>query len=104
MMNRAMLTSAQSLRLGHTEGENMYDYIVIGAGSAGSAVAARLSESGEHSVLLLEAGGPDSHPAITIPLAFPSLFKTAMDWNYETTPQTHAGGRRDFVPRGPNCL
>ncbi len=78
----------------------MYDYIVIGAGSAGCAVAARLSESGEHSVLLLEAGGPDSHPAIAVPAAFPALFKTDVDWSYETTPQTHAGGLRDFVPRG----
>jgi choline dehydrogenase len=78
----------------------VYDYIIIGAGSAGCAVAARLSESGEHTVLLLEAGGADSHPAIAVPAAFPSLFKSEVDWNYETTPQAHAGGLCDFVPRG----
>jgi choline dehydrogenase len=78
----------------------MYDYIVIGAGSAGCAVAARLSESGRYNVLLLEAGGPDAVQSIHIPAAFPTLFKSEVDWSYETTPQEHARGLRDFVPRG----
>jgi choline dehydrogenase len=78
----------------------MHDFIVIGAGSAGCVLAARLSEGGRHSVLLLEAGGPDSHQSIHVPVAFPSLFKTELDWNYETTPQPRAADRRDYLPRG----
>ena len=76
-----------------------YDYIVIGAGSAGCAVTARLSESGA-SVLLLEAGGPDEEQGIHIPAAFPNLFKTPFDWAYETTPQKHCNDRQDYMPRG----
>ena len=77
-----------------------YDYIVVGAGSAGCAVAARLSGHSAASVLLLEAGGPDDDPNIHIPAMFPSLFKTAADWAYETEPQEHLNGRRDYMPRG----
>ena len=77
-----------------------YDFIVIGAGSAGCAVANRLSESGKHTVLLLEAGGPDTEEFIHVPAAFPNLFKTPLDWAYETEPQVHCNDRVDFVPRG----
>jgi len=77
-----------------------YDYIVIGAGSAGCAVTGRLSEDEAVSVLLLEAGGPDDEPGIHIPAAFPTLFKTPFDWAYETVPQTHCNGRVDYMPRG----
>ena len=51
-------------------------------------------------MLLLEAGGPDSHESIHVPVAFPTLFKTEHDWGYETEPQAAAGGRRDYLPRG----
>jgi choline dehydrogenase len=78
----------------------MFDYIVIGAGSAGCAIAARLSERGDHRVLLLEAGGRDDHPSIQVPVAFSQLFRGQADWNYETTPQARAQGLCDFVPRG----
>lgn len=77
-----------------------YDYIIIGAGSAGCVLANRLSASGKHQVLLLEAGGPDKKQEIGIPVAFGKLFKSEVDWNYETEPQEHANGRQWFWPRG----
>ncbi len=79
---------------------NVADYIVIGAGSAGAAVAGRLSESGRFTVLLLEAGGPDSNPNIHIPARFSDLFHSDIDWDYVTVPQPGLNGRREYVPRG----
>ena len=77
-----------------------FDYIVIGAGSAGSALAARLSEGATASVLLLEAGPADTKREIHIPAMFPQLFKSEVDWAYETEPQAALNGRRVFNPRG----
>jgi choline dehydrogenase len=77
-----------------------YDYIVIGAGSAGCAVAARLSEVPENKVLVLEAGPADSNDYIHIPATFPFLFKTPLDWNYTSEPQTALNGGTLYVPRG----
>ena len=76
------------------------DYIVIGAGSAGAAVAYRLSEDERNSVLLLEAGGPDSDPNIHVPARFSDLFHSEVDWDYETIPQAGLNNRREYVPRG----
>ena len=76
------------------------DYIVVGAGSAGAAVAARLSEDESCNVLLLEAGGPDSNPDIHIPARFSELFHTEDDWDYQTIPQPGLNNRREYVPRG----
>ncbi len=76
------------------------DYIVVGAGSAGAALASRLSEDATCSVLLLEAGGPDHNPDIHIPARFTNLFHTEVDWDYKTTPQPGLNNRREYVPRG----
>ena len=60
-----------------------YDYIVVGAGSAGAVIASRLTESGRHSVLLLEAGPEDKNPWIHVPLGYGKLFTNAtVNWLY----------------------
>jgi len=75
------------------------DYVIVGAGSAGCVLAARLSEDPAVSVLLLEAGGVDDADEIRIPLAFSTLFKSRWDWNYHTTPQRQLNGREAYWPR-----
>lgn len=77
-----------------------YDYVVVGAGSAGCVVAARLSEDPHVRVLLLEAGGSDSAREVRIPAAFSKLFKSACDWNYSTEEEPHLNNRRLYWPRG----
>jgi choline dehydrogenase len=77
-----------------------HDYVIVGAGSAGCALAARLSEDSDVSVLLLEAGGPDSQPEIHIPAAFGSLLKTSLDWDLVSEPEPGLDGRRNYLPRG----
>ena len=77
-----------------------YDYVVVGAGSAGCVLAARLSEDPSARVLLLEAGGDDRVDEIMIPAAFSKQFRTRLDWGYSTQEQKHAQGRRLYWPRG----
>lgn len=76
------------------------DYIVVGAGSAGAALAARLTEDPAVSVLLLEAGGPDAALELHVPAAFSKLFRGRYDWNYDTVPQPELENRTIYWPRG----
>ncbi|HME46568.1 GMC family oxidoreductase [Mycobacterium sp.] len=78
----------------------MYDYVVVGAGSAGCVLAARLSENRHTTVALIEAGGPDTADEIHIPVAFGTLFKSRWDWDLDTEPEPELGGRRAYLPRG----
>ena len=78
----------------------MYDYIVVGAGSAGCALASRLTERSDINVLLIEAGPPDRKREIHIPAAFSKLFRSDVDWNFSTEPQANLNGRRLYWPRG----
>ncbi|MGW4247155.1 GMC family oxidoreductase [Nocardia sp. NPDC004722] len=76
------------------------DFVVVGAGSAGAALAARLSERPGTSVVVLEAGGEDKDKFAHIPAAFNQLFQTDYDWNYRTEPQPELSDRKVYWPRG----
>ena len=77
-----------------------HDYVVVGAGSAGCVLAARLSEDPDVSVALVEAGPSDTAPEIHIPAAFGTLFKTRWDWDFDSESEPELGGRRAYLPRG----
>jgi len=90
-----------------------FDYVIVGAGSAGCVLANRLSADGRHSVLLLEAGPKDSNVWIHVPIGYGKLFKDKrVNWMYQTEPEPGLGGRQVFQPRGKvlggsssiNCL
>jgi choline dehydrogenase len=78
----------------------MYDYVIVGAGSAGCVLANRLSEDPDVSVLLLEAGPPDTNQNIHVPLGYLQLPRTEVDWDYYTAPEPQCNGRRIPLPRG----
>ncbi len=77
-----------------------FDVVVVGAGSAGCAVAARLAADPSVSVLLLEAGGGRRRPESMVPALYSRLFRSRVDWAYRTEPQRELAGRRLFWPRG----
>jgi choline dehydrogenase len=79
---------------------NSYDYAIVGAGSAGCVLAARLSDDPEVSVVLLEAGGADSADEIRLPIAWSELFKGPFDWDLDSEPEPGLNGRRIYLPRG----
>jgi len=78
----------------------VYDYVIVGAGSAGCVLAARLSEDPDVKVAVLEAGGEDSRPEIAMPIAFPMLLKSSVDWDLFGEEEPGLGGRRLYLPRG----
>ncbi len=78
-----------------------FDYIVVGAGSAGCVLANRLSADGQHQVLLIEAGGTDWNPLIHMPAGLAKLVGVkSINWGYETAPEPHLNNRRLYWPRG----
>jgi choline dehydrogenase len=78
-----------------------FDYVIVGAGSAGCVLANRLSEDPRTRVLLIEAGPRDTNPWIHIPLGYGKLFtRSAVNWGYESEPEPALNGRRIFTPRG----
>ena len=78
-----------------------FDYVIVGAGSAGCVLAHRLSADGKQSVLLLEAGPKDNNLWIHVPLGYGRLFKEkSVNWMYQTEPEPGLGGRTVFQPRG----
>ena len=85
---------------GHFGPSDEYDVVVVGAGSAGCAVAGRLSEDPSLTVLLLEAGGSDDVLEVQVPAGLYKVWRTRRDWNYTTEPQPGLGGRKLFWPRG----
>jgi choline dehydrogenase-like flavoprotein len=87
-----------------SDGKEIFDFIVSGAGSAGAVVAARLSESGRHRVLLLEAGPPDTNAWIHIPLGFAKTYVDArVNWKFESAPQNSIQQSADLCAAWQNA-
>lgn len=80
--------------------QKAYDYVIVGAGSAGCVVAGRLSEDPELRVALVEAGPPAKGELFDLPARFSRQLKTFYDWDFQTEPEPHLGDRRVYLPRG----
>jgi choline dehydrogenase-like flavoprotein len=78
----------------------VYDYVIVGAGSAGCVLAARLGEDSDVRVLVIEAGPPDTEPLIHVPLGFRRLWDSRFDWGLWSEPEPGLHDRRDYLPRG----
>ncbi len=89
-----------SIDMAHADGTLRHDYVIVGAGSAGCVLAARLSENPDTRVLLLESGPEDTRSEIAVPLAWPALWGTEVDYAYDTVPQAGTAGLRHDWPRG----
>jgi choline dehydrogenase len=100
--HRARVDAEQPAPQGNARAVSEYDYVVIGAGSAGCAVAGRLSEDGKSRVLVLEAGGSDRSVYIQMPAAsyLRAIANPRFDWRYTAAPDPTRDGRRDYMPRG----
>src|SRR5215217_3104715 len=98
--NNKRAREQKAKRHGVTRLDSMYDYIIVGAGSAGSVVAARLSEDPASSVLVLEGGPSDDLPEIAMPAATPTLWSGPLTWDNATIPQPHAAQRVIPWPSG----
>src|SRR6516225_3392997 len=97
----AMRTVSQGGGMTAIPDQARFDYIIVGAGSAGCVLANRLTESGRHRVLLIEAGGHDRHIWIHIPLGYGKLFDNAkVNWLYKTEPEPELNNRQIIQPRG----
>lgn len=95
-----IIAGASALIPRAVRGDDEFDFVVIGAGSSGCVVVNRLSADPQTRVLLLEAGGPDSHPLIPVIGQWTSLSGSDVDWNYSTEPEPGLGGRSVKWPRG----
>jgi choline dehydrogenase len=95
------LAQAGHPEFGPMSPETTYDYIIVGAGSAGCVLANRLTASGRHRVLLMEAGPRDRDPWIHVPLGYGKLFtKSSVNWRYDSEPEPQLNARKVYSPRG----